>query len=46
VSVNPNGANGVHPLVKVMMSAEAEAADLARLGLDPMSAAKLWRPTV
>ena len=41
---NPNGADGIGVLLRVMMDAERSAATYgAALGLDPMSAKKLHR---
>jgi phage terminase small subunit len=43
VACNPNGASGVHPVLKAVFESERMAADLgARLGLDPASAKRIW----
>jgi hypothetical protein len=43
VACNPNGASGVHPVLKAVFESERMAADLgARLGLHPASAKRIW----
>ena len=43
VARNPNGASGVHPLLKAMMDWERAAGDRgAELGLTPASAKRIW----
>jgi hypothetical protein len=42
MSTNPNGANGVHSLLKVIESSDAAAGRFgAQLGLDPLAAKKM-----